>query len=114
MLLNSEALFEEDGGIDHHVHIVLGLRQRVVVVVHIHLHCLTQSLRIIVIHILFSEQRRKLEEDKSKTWQNHLESMVVLISLAGWHSQIILACQREDNLNESISMGSPGNHSSCF
>ena len=44
MLLNSKALFEEDGGIDHHVDVILWLAQRMVVVVHIHLHCLTQSL----------------------------------------------------------------------
>ena len=44
MLVNSKALFEEDGGIDHHVDVVLWLAQRVVVVVYIHLHCLTQSL----------------------------------------------------------------------
>ena len=69
MLLNSEALFEEDGGIDHHVHVVLWLRQWVVVVVHIHLHCLTQSLNSDISHsyILFSEQCRKLEEETSKT-----------------------------------------------
>jgi len=63
MLLNPKALFEEDGSIDHHVDIVLRLAQRVVVIVHIHLHWLTQSL----------------------------ESMIVLVSLARWHSQIILA-----------------------
>ena len=49
MLLNSKALFEEDGGIDHHVDVVLWLAQRVVVVVYIHLHCLTQSLHSITV-----------------------------------------------------------------
>merc|ERR1719370_1185585 len=79
-LLNSEALFEEDGGIDHHVDVVLWLRQRVVVVVHIHLHRLTQSL----------------------------ESMVVLISLARWHSQIILAYHEIDRGCDIVDMADGG------
>ena len=44
MLLNSKALLEEDGSIDHHIDIVLRLGQRVVVVIHIQLHRLAQSL----------------------------------------------------------------------
>ena len=44
MLLNSKALVEEDGSIDHHIDVVLRLGQRVVVVIHIQLHRLAQSL----------------------------------------------------------------------
>ena len=44
MLFNSEALFEEDGSIDHHIDVVLWLGQRMVVVVDVHLHCFAQCL----------------------------------------------------------------------
>ena len=46
MLLNSKALLEENGSVDHDVDVVLGLGQWVVVVVHVHLNRLTQSLAI--------------------------------------------------------------------
>ena len=109
MLLNPKALFEEDGSIDHHVDIVLRLAQRVVVIVHIHLHWLTQSLD----NSYFSLQKvQNLGRRETSTWKIHLESMIVLISLARWHSQIILACQREDDLGKSIITGSPGNEES--
>merc|ERR1719376_1301774 len=76
MSLNSKALFEEDGSIDHHVDIVLRFAQWMVVIVHIHLHWLTQSL----------------------------ESMVVLVSLARWHSQIILAYHKKDRSGDIVDM----------
>ena len=103
MLLNPKALLEEDGSVDHDIDVVLGLCQRVVVVIHIHLHRLAQSLHDNNSY-LFSKKCKK----NTKTWKGHLQSMVVLISLAWWHSQIILACQREDNLDKSANMGSPG------
>ena len=44
ILFNSEALFEEDGSIDHHIDVVLRLGQRMVVVVDVHLDCFAQCL----------------------------------------------------------------------
>ena len=41
----ANALFEEQGSVDHHVDIVLHLPQRVVVVVQVHLHRLPFRLR---------------------------------------------------------------------
>ena len=82
MLIDSKALFEEDGSIDHHVDIVLRFAQWVVVIVHIHLHWLTQSLDS---NSNFSLQKvQNLGRIETNAWTIHLESMVVLVSLARW------------------------------
>ena len=91
----TNALLKKQGSIDHHVHIVLHLAQRVVVIVHVHLHRLPFRLR------------RKSEKKFAKTvWMRlsvstHLQSVVILQTLAGRHSQIILTWSTNNiNLNK--------------
>ena len=68
--LNSKALLEEDGSVDHNVDVVLRLPQRVVVVVHIHLHCLAQSLHDNNDFFSFQKEDKTEREWERPPWEH--------------------------------------------